>query len=109
MEMLVWPKMIYQVYSMEIEFGDRSCMLFALPLLCIVGFRYPLKMLPLLFWRLTWKDSWLINVALSDWLRGQRSRDLGATTFAVGMIVISAPLVPWTYVFDHHPKEPGDR
>jgi hypothetical protein len=25
------------------------------------------------------------------------------------MIVIFVPLVPWTYVFEHYVKQPGDR
>jgi hypothetical protein len=108
LEMHVWSEMIHQVYSMKLASGTVVCMLFALSLLSILGLRYPLKMLPLLFWELTWKASWLISVALPHWLRGQWSKDLGATTFAVGMIVIFVPLVPWTYVFEHYAKKPGD-
>ena len=109
LELQVWSKMIHQVYAMRLDSGTVVCMLFALSLLSILGLRYPLKMLPLLFWELTWKASWLISVALPHWLRGQWSKDLGATTFAVGMIVIFVPLVPWTYVFEHYAKMPGDR
>ena len=108
LEMRVWSKMIYQVYSMRLDSGTVICMLFALSVLSILGLRYPLKMLPLLFWELTWKASWLLSVALPHWLRGQWSNDLGAATFAVGMIVVFVPLVPWSYVFEHYAKDPGD-
>ena len=108
LEMRVWSKMINQVYSMRLDSGTVICMLFALSVLSILGLRYPLKMLPLLFWELTWKASWLLSVALPHWLRGQWSKDLGATTFAVGMIVIFVPLVPWSYVCEHYVKEPGN-
>ena len=106
--MHVWSKLIYQVYSMRLDSGTVICMLFALSVLSILGLRYPLKMLPVLFWELTWKASWLLSVALPHWLRGQWSENLGITTFDVGMIVIFVPLVPWSYVFEHFVKKPGD-
>jgi hypothetical protein len=108
LDMRVWPKMVYEVSAMQLDAGMVNCMLFALSVLSILGLRYPLKMLPVLFWEFTWKTSWLLGVALPDWLRGQWSKDLGTTTFAVGMIVIFIPLVPWTYVFEHYVKRPGD-
>lgn len=106
--MHVWPKMIYQVYAMQLDSGTVICMLFALSVLSILGLRYPLKMLPVLFWELTWKASWLLSVALPHWLHAQWSKDLGTTTFDVGMIVIFVPLVPWSYVFENFVNKPGD-
>ncbi len=108
LDMQVWSKMIHQVYSMQLDSGTVICMLFALSVLSILGLRYPLRMLPVLFWELTWKASWLLSVALPHWLRGQWSQDLGTMTFDVGMIVIFVPLVPWSYVFEHFLKTPGD-
>lgn len=108
LEMHVWSKMIHQVYSMRLDSGTVICMLFALSVLSILGLRYPLKMLPVLFWELTWKASWLLSVALPHWLRGQWNKDLGIMAFDVGMIVIFVPLVPWSYVFQHFVKRPGD-
>jgi hypothetical protein len=107
--MHVWSTMIHQVYSMEMDSGVKICMLFALSVLSILGFRYPLQMLPVLFWEFTWKASWLLAVALPHWLHGQWSKDLGANTFAIGMIAIFIPLVPWSYVFDHYVRKSGDR
>lgn len=108
LDMQVWSTMIYRIYSMPLDSGMVTCMLFALSVLSILGLRYPLKMLPVLFWELTWKASWLLSVALPHWRRGQWSQDLGTTAFAVGMIVIFVPLVPWSYVFEHFVKKPGD-
>ncbi len=108
LEMHVWSKMLHRVYSMRLDSGTVICMLFALSVLSILGLRYPLKMLPVLFWEITWKISWLLSVALPHWLNGQWSRDLGITTFDVGAIVIFIPLVPWPYVFEQYVKRPGD-
>ena len=105
----VWPMMIDQVYSLGMDSGVKICMLFALSVLSILGLRYPLQMLPVLFWEFTWKCSWLLAVALPHWLRRQWSKELGANAFAIGMIVIFIPLVPWSYVFEHYVRKPGDR
>lgn len=107
--MQVWSTMINQVYSLGMDSGVKICMLFALSVLSILGLRYPLQMLPVLFWEFTWKASWLLAVALPHWLRGQWSKDLGANTFAIGMIAIFIPLVPWSYVFDQYVRKSGDR
>ena len=84
-------------------------MLWALSVLSILGLRYPLQMLPLLLFEMTWKAAWLLTVALPHWMRAQWSQDLGSTTFAVSLVVIFLPLIPWSYVFDHYVKKSGDR
>ncbi|MGH9626057.1 MAG: hypothetical protein ACRD4G_17205 [Bryobacteraceae bacterium] len=107
--MEVWPAIVDHVYSMRIDTGIMTCMLWALSVLSILGVRYPLQMLPLLLFEMTWKTAWLLTVALPHWLRGQWSQDLGSTTFAVSLVVILLPLIPWTYVFQHYAKKSGDR
>jgi hypothetical protein len=77
--------------------------------LSILGLRYPLQMLPLLLFEITWKAAWLLTVALPHWTRGQWNQDLGSTTFAVSLVVIFLPLVPWSYVFRNYVSKTGDR
>ena len=48
----------------ELMHGVVNSMLLALVLLAVLGLRYPLKMLPLLFWEIAWKAKWLLAVAL---------------------------------------------
>lgn len=107
--MQVWPAIIDHVYSMRIDSGLVTCMLWALSVLSIVGLRYPLQMLPLLLFEITWKAAWLLTVALPHWLSAQWNQDLGSMTFAVSLVVIFLPLIPWTYVFEHYVRKPGDR
>ena len=107
--MQVWPAMIYHIYSMKVDSGALTCMLWALSVLSILGVRYPVQMLSLLLFEITWKMAWLLTVALPHWLRGQWSQDLGSMTFAVGLIVILIPLVPWTFVYECYLKKPGER
>lgn len=88
--MQIWPAMIYHVYSMKVDSGALTCM-------------------PLLLFEITWKTAWLLTVALPHWLRGQWSQELASTTFAVGLIVVLVPLIPWSYVYECYVKKPGDR
>ncbi len=84
-------------------------MLWALSTLSILGVRYPVRMLPLLLFEITWKAAWLLTVALPHWRRGQWNQELASTTFAVALVVILIPLVPWTYVFENYVRQPGDK
>ena len=106
--MQIWPAMIHHVYSMKLDSGAVTCMLWALSTLSILGLRYPLQMLPLLLFEVAWKVAWLLTVALPHWLRREWNPELGSMTFAVGLIVIFIPLVPWSYVFERYVKQPGE-
>jgi hypothetical protein len=79
--------------------GVMNAMLLALVLLSILGLRYPLKMLPLLFWEMTWKATWLLSVALPAWRGGTMDADTWDTTFACLLSVIFVIVVPWDYVW----------
>jgi hypothetical protein len=113
--MEMWPALLHNIYStdihsgVEINSGMAMCMLWALATLSILGLRYPLQMLPLLFFEITWKAAWLLTVALPHWLRGQWNEHLASATFAVGLIALLIPLVPWSYVLEHYVRRPGDR
>jgi hypothetical protein len=76
----------------------------AVSLLALMGIRYPLKMLPLLFFEFLWKSMWVVGWGLP--LRFTGSQD---TLVACLMGVILVPLVmPWGYVFKQFLKAPGD-
>lgn len=78
----------------------------ALSLLCVIGIRYPLKMLPLLFVQFTYKIIWVLAVALPR-------ISTGAPTWYLKPMLIGAILepllMPWGYIFATYIKEPGDR
>ena len=79
-------------------------------LLAVVGIRYPLKMLPLLFFEFVWKAIWLVAFGLPLVLSGQLGPETTETLTGVLMGVVLVPLVtPWGYVHKQYLRAPGDR
>jgi hypothetical protein len=71
--------------------------------------RYPLQMLPVLLWEVTWKTLWLILVPLRQWRAGHIDDSSKPSIFAVSLVVLVYIAIPWRYVFVHYLKAPGDR
>lgn len=105
----VWPAVLHHG-SWTLWHGVGDSMLAALSLLAILGLRYPLKMLPLLFFELTWKAIWLIAVPLPLWLKHlQMDADTADTFQACLWAIIFLVVIPWRYVFANYVHQPGDR
>ena len=86
----------------------------ATALLAVVGIRYPIKMLPLLFFEFVWKAIWILVFGLPLLLSGGLDPNIsfGGTETLIACLVgvVLVPLVmPWGYVFKHYLKAPGDR
>jgi hypothetical protein len=86
----------------------------AFALLAVLGIRYPLKMLPLLFFEFVWKSIWILAFGLPLLLSGGLDPDVsfgGSETLVNCLLgVVLVPLVvPWGYVINHYLRAPGDR
>lgn len=80
----------------------------ALTLLCVLGIRYPLRMLPLLIFELLWKVIWVAAFGIPLWFAGSLDAS-GQETFGCMVGVILVPLVlPWGYVYRNYFKTPGE-
>ena len=78
-------------------------------LLAILGIRYPLRMLPLLFFELTWKLIWLVAFWLPLWQAHRLGPDTAETFKACAIgVVLFAVVIPWPFVFRHYIKSSGD-
>ena len=105
----VWPGVLDPNKQWELMQGEVSCMLAAFSLLCVVGLRYPLQMLPVLLWEVTWKTLWLLLVPLPQWMAGRLDQSLGPTIFAVSLVVLVYLAIPWRYVFVQYIKARAER
>lgn len=105
----IWPTIIRHATPWEFMHGVELCMLAAFSLLCALGIRYPVQMLPVLMWELIWKTIWLAIVPLPLWLDGRLEENMLPNVFAISLVVLVYLAVPWPYVYSHYVKKHGDK
>ncbi len=105
----IWPGIIHHAKPWELMEGVVNCMLGAMGALAILGLRYPLRMLPLLFFEVVWKSIWLIVVALPLWSAHRMDANTWETARACLMVVIFPIVIPWPYVVANYAMKRGDR
>lgn len=107
--LVVWPSIIRHAEPWGLSQGVVKCMLAAFSLLCVVGIRYPLQMLPVLFWELTWKTIWMLVVFLPAWQGGTLDEAIIGTAIECTVVIIIPLAMPWRYVFAHYIRKDSDR
>ena len=105
----IWPLVFNHRHWNDLMHGVAVSMLAAITALCVLGLRYPLKMLPLLFVEFAWKTVWVLAMGVPLWQAGQMDANAWETMKACLMGVIFPLVIPWGYVWRHYVKAPGDR
>ncbi len=105
----MWPGLLDPSVHWGLSEGYSTCMIAAFSLMCLLGLRYPLRMLPVLLWEVTWKTMWLVIVPLPQWLHGHVDDAIKPAVFAVAMVVLVYLAVPWGYVLRTYALAPGER
>jgi len=105
----IWPIIVEPAKPWSLMHGVALSLLAALSALAALGVRYPLQMLPLLFFELLWKAIWLVVIAWPLWRAGQVDAATWETIVACAMGVIVPIVIPWSYVLANYVKKPGDR
>ena len=59
-----WPILVQNAPSLPVFEGVVACLLTAMSLLAFLGLRYPVRMLPILLFEVTWKVIWIAAVAV---------------------------------------------
>jgi len=104
-----WPAVIHHTSQFAAAKGAPFALLAGLGATAALGLRYPVQMLPILLFELTWKAIYLIAFALPLWSAHQIDAATAKDIKAVLMVVIFIPLIPWRYVFAHYVLRRGDR
>jgi hypothetical protein len=90
--------------------GVVPSMLCGLWVLSCFGLRYPLQMLPILLFELTWKTIWLFTFGLPQRMAGVNTdvfkEDFQAIAFAP---VLFAAVIPWGYFYRTYLKKQSER
>ena len=107
--LVIWPGIIMHSGKWDLMKSVTQCMLGAFSIMCLIGLRYPLLMIPALLWELVWKTMWLLIVALPSWQSGQMDeRMMGTVTDCIPVILIVF-IMPWKYVYQHYVLKAADR
>ncbi len=108
--MMIWSGIIFPPENLPHMNAVVRSMLGAVSLLAILGIRYPLKMLPLLFFELLWKSIWVLAFGLRLWSADKLNQDttqsLNECIFGIILVLV---VTPWDYVFKHYLKAQGDQ
>ena len=103
-----WPSVIHHTSEFAISSGVRMSLLAGLGLVAALGLRYPVQMIPVLLFELTWKAIYLLFFALPLWQAHQVTAAMAEDIKAVAMVVIFIPLIPWGYVFRNYLMKRGE-
>lgn len=105
---VIWPSILDLSVEWSLARGLVNAMLAALGLLALLGLRYPVQMLPLLFFELTWKTIWLLRVALPLSLSHRMDAATTGTMYEVAGVLILYVLFPWGYILRAYGRRIGE-
>ncbi len=105
----VWPSVLHHTSAMQLGSQVATSLLAGIGATALLGLRYPVQMLPLLFFEMIWKAIYLTAFALPLWRAGKIDAATADNIFACLMVVVFIPLIPWRYVFAHYVAQAGDR
>ena len=89
--------------------GVIASLLAAVWVLAFIGLKYPLEMLPLLFFELTWKTIWMVAYGLPQWSSGQRPPTFAEDSFNIALGAVLLFVIPWGYAWRYYVKRPTTR
>jgi hypothetical protein len=104
-----WPTVIHHASDFAMAHGVQFSLLAGLGLAAVLGIRYPVQMIPLLLFELTWKAVYMIFFALPLWQSHQITDAVAEDIKAIAMVVIFLPLIPWGYVLRNYVVKRGER
>jgi hypothetical protein len=105
----IWPHIVSPSSLVAGPTSVIRALLGALAVMSLLGLRYPLQMLPLLFFELLWKVIWVTASAVPMWLGPGLDEYASETLFACLMGVVLVPIVvPWGYVIKRYVRSAGE-
>jgi hypothetical protein len=100
-----WPAILNPPPGLSNAGSVVGSVLGAISLLALLGIRYPVKMLPLLFFEFLWKFIWVLGWGLPPLLTAQLTPEAEQMLISCLVGVVLVPLVmPWGYVFKQYVK-----
>ena len=95
-----WPELLNHSHAWGIERGAQFSLLAALSPLALLGLRYPLKMMPIIFYEFVWKSLWFVFIVAPLYAAERMTDAVWANVYACGIAIVLTPLVlPWRHVW----------
>jgi hypothetical protein len=105
-----WMAILHHAKPWAMWHGVSMALLGAFTALCLLGIRYPVKMLPLMIFELVWKLLWVLAAWLPLYLAHRVDADTADQFFPIALGLVLVPLVlPWGYIWKTYVTAPGDR
>jgi hypothetical protein len=104
----IWPLIVAHDPALPRMTGVAWALLGTIGLLSVLGLRYPLRMIPLLLFELTWKAIWLAAFAAPRWLDGTLDTAMRTTVFETALGAVLILVIPWRYVWTNYVLRSGD-
>jgi len=105
-----WLAILHHAQPWDFWHGVGMSFFGALTLLCLLGVRYPVRMMPLLIVEFTWKLIWVLAAWLPSCLSQKQDPDIADSFSGIfpGVVVV-ALVLPWGYLWKTYMATPGDR
>lgn len=104
-----WPILLQGATpSLPVFEGVVACLLTAMSLLAFLGLRYPVRMLPILLFEVTWKVIWIAAVAVPHLIYADLDAATGGVLFNCSFVVVIIVVIPWRFVWRRYVRTPGD-
>jgi hypothetical protein len=105
-----WPAILHHASPWDFWHSVGMSFLGALTLLCLIGVRYPARMMPLLMLEFTWKLIWVLAAWLPAYLGHTLDPGVARSFWGIFPGVVVVPLLlPWGYLWTSYVTLPGDR
>ena len=105
-----WSAILHHTRPWDFWHGVGMSFLGALTLLCLLGVRYPVRMMPLLIFEFTWKLIWVLAAWLPPYLGHTLDPDIADSFSGIFPALVIVPLVlPLGYLWKTYVITPGDR
>lgn len=103
----IWPLIVSHGSTLPHMTGVAFALLGTIGLLALLGLRYPLQMIPLLLFELSWKAIWLLAFALPSWLDGRLDSAMRSSVFDTAFGALLFLVIPWRYVYENYVVKAG--
>ncbi|GAA3299045.1 hypothetical protein Dvina_20120 [Dactylosporangium vinaceum] len=103
-----WPLLFQSPEALPVPAGVVTCLLTAMSLLAFLGLRYPVRMLPVLLFEVTWKVIWIAAVAVPHLIAGDMDDAARKVLINCSLVVVIIAVIPWRYAWKRYVRTSGD-